>query len=322
MARTLRPNEWIDRYVAEISRMLPAGKRADVEAEIRSLMEDELASRPVADEGAALEILRTFGPPAQVALRYGATQYLVGPVLYPIFMKVLRIVLAVTFVIGVFGLAISLPATGAAREIAQSLGSIVMALFQAGGTVVLIFAIIERAQRSSVQKASESWDPRSLAAVEDYDRASTGDLVATMVFTIVALLVFNFYLGALGRYWSPETGWVSFPLFSAEFQAYVPWLSMWWIAELVLASFILARGRWSRATRWLEIGLSFYGLVVMAAMLMGGPLAADPRFEPLFTLVIGILFTITAVEIVMRVYRLFVNRRGSAASLPSASAAL
>ena len=37
--------EWIDRYVAEVGRMLPERNRADVEKEIRSLLQDAAAER-------------------------------------------------------------------------------------------------------------------------------------------------------------------------------------------------------------------------------------------------------------------------------------
>jgi hypothetical protein len=307
--------------VREVGGKLPASRRSDVEAEIRTLLEDELAARPVADEAAALEILQAFGQPSQVAMRYGATQYLIGPMLYPIFVTVLRVVLVVTLGISFFALAISIGLDGAPWNPFDALGSIFAGLVQAGAVVVIVFALIERLQKSEERNRTSSWDPRTLAAVRDEDRAKTGELIATITFTIIALLVFNFYLDDLGRYWTNTSGWQSTPVFDPHFAVFVPWLSVWWLGDLLLAIVVLARGRWTLATRISEIALNCFGLVILLQMLLDGPLAAFPPLEPVFKLVIGILFAVTALETVRSTYRLFTARRGDAHATPTLTSA-
>ena len=58
----------IDRYVTEVGQNLPRKERADLEAEIRSLIEDTLEARSqaegrAADENLMVEVLKEFGPP-------------------------------------------------------------------------------------------------------------------------------------------------------------------------------------------------------------------------------------------------------------------
>ena len=83
--------ELVDRYVYEVGRHLPRRSRADIETEIRSLIEDTLEGyaekqgRDV-DEDMVVAVLQEFGKPEKVAASYRTgKQYLVGPGLFPIF---------------------------------------------------------------------------------------------------------------------------------------------------------------------------------------------------------------------------------------------
>src|SRR5512147_1988535 len=89
----------IDKYIAEVGKHLPRKNRADIEAEIRSTLEDMLEEwsqgKGSADEAMVLEILKEYGSPREVAAKYKTHQYLIGPRLFPTFEMVLRIVLIV-----------------------------------------------------------------------------------------------------------------------------------------------------------------------------------------------------------------------------------
>jgi hypothetical protein len=102
----------IDTYVSEVGRRLPRKTRTDIEAEIRSILQDMLDERsqktgkPV-DEEMTLEVLKSYGDPEKVAATYQGERYLIGPRLYPIFMMVLRIVLLVTGILAAIGLGVA-----------------------------------------------------------------------------------------------------------------------------------------------------------------------------------------------------------------------
>src|SRR6185503_4296070 len=90
----------MDRYIAEVGRHLPEKNRTDIEAEIRSTLEDMIDERehqtgkPVNDEvvAAALEQL---GDPKLLAHNYiPAKNYLIGPDWYEPYIETLKRVLA------------------------------------------------------------------------------------------------------------------------------------------------------------------------------------------------------------------------------------
>ena len=106
----------IDRYIVEVGKHLPRKNRADIEAEIRSTLEDMLDERAQgsgpADEATVLALLKEYGSPREVAATYKTHQYLIGPRLFPIFETVIRIVLAVVAGASLIGLAVSVVKTG------------------------------------------------------------------------------------------------------------------------------------------------------------------------------------------------------------------
>ena len=78
----------IDKYIAEVGKHLPRKNRADIEAEIRSTLEDILDERTMtdgpADEATVMTLLKEYGSPREVAATYKPQQYLIGPRLFPI----------------------------------------------------------------------------------------------------------------------------------------------------------------------------------------------------------------------------------------------
>jgi len=67
--------ELIDRYVHEIGQLLPGRMRADVQAELRSLLTESLEDRARAagrapDAELVKTVLREFGSPQEAAARY------------------------------------------------------------------------------------------------------------------------------------------------------------------------------------------------------------------------------------------------------------
>src|SRR5690606_12112003 len=65
----------VDIYVAEVGRNLPKKDRADLEQEIRSLIEDAIDDAAEAqgcerDEALVVEVLKQFGRPEEVAASY------------------------------------------------------------------------------------------------------------------------------------------------------------------------------------------------------------------------------------------------------------
>jgi hypothetical protein len=98
----------VDLYVAEVGARLPEKSRADIEKELRSMIEDMLEDESrkqdrSVDEAMVVDVLKRLGPPQKMAASYQPPRYLVGPELYPHFINTLRIVLSVVAVLAVLG---------------------------------------------------------------------------------------------------------------------------------------------------------------------------------------------------------------------------
>lgn len=287
----------IDTYVSEVGRRLPKKTRADIEAEIRSILQDMLEERsqktgkPVDDE-MTLEVLKSYGAPEKVAATYLGERYLIGPRLYPIFMLVLRIVLVVTGVLAAIGLGIALSQTlghYSAETIIKAIANFATSIMTALGNIVLIFAILEWALFRAGGKVEvkglpieKEWDPRSLTKVSDPNQVKMGETIVEIVGCFAAIVIFNFYPQIIG--FTPslnsvfENGnWSSVtfvPLLSEAFFYYVPYLTVVWALTIILNIVLLRMGHWTTVTRVFVIGLKVIGIIIAAVMLAGPSLIA------------------------------------------------
>jgi hypothetical protein len=171
--------EILDRYLQAVKFWLPKDQKQDIIAELsedlRSQIEDrenELGRKLSQSEVAA--ILNQSGRPVLVANRFLPQQSLIGPVLFPIYLFVLKIVALfylVPWILVWITLAIFHP-THASPSVIEAVGSFwssfwAMAFF-AVGTVTMVFAVIERVQARS--GFLEQWDPLKLPPVRDRNK--------------------------------------------------------------------------------------------------------------------------------------------------------
>lgn len=319
----------IDLYVTEVGEHLPGKMRADIQAEIRSLIEDTLegrsqaSGRPV-DEAMIGEVLTEFGSPAKMASSYLPPRYLIGPRLFPIFLLVMRIVLIVLFVVALIGLGVDLSAPGVTTSaIAGILGKSVADFFTGAlvalGNVVFIFAVLEWALPKTIDK-QETWDPRTLKPREEPERIQPVALVWGTALLVAAILVFNLYPQWIGMIFMQDGQWHVYPLLSQAFFNLVPLLSVAWAMQIILNVLLLRQGRWDVGTRWFQVGIKVFGLVILGMMIAGAsifdmssaravfPPDAFRVLEPManngFRALLVIVMVIDTVEIVKMLVRL------------------
>jgi hypothetical protein len=286
----------IDTYVSEVGRRLPKKTRADIEAEIRSILQDMLEERsqktgkPV-DEELTLEVLKEYGAPEKVAATYLGERYLIGPRLYPTFMLVLRIVLIVTGVLAAIGFGIAVYQTtltpmNAFETIIRAIASFGTSIMIALGNIVLIFAILEwtvfradgKVEVKGLPKEKE-WDPRSLTRVSAPNQVKMGETIVEIVGCFAAIVIFNFYPQIIGftpslnslvgsGNWAVGFGSATFtPLLSENFFYFIPYLTLVWVLTIILDIFLLRMGHWDIVTRVCLIGLKIVNILIAAAML-------------------------------------------------------
>jgi hypothetical protein len=302
---------WTDRYVAEVSRMLPERNRADVVKEIRSLLQDALeAEAPGGQptEAQVFAVLRQYGPPREMAMRYGASQYLIGPLLYPTFITVLRAVVGIVLAVSLLGVLLSLSQTSSTPDLGDFIGGVVGSMVQAAAWVVLVFALVERLNLRELEKLDQAWDPRSLPAAGNADRVSFVETIFTVIFNTIFIVLLSANLDSLGRVVFPGGDWTSPEIFSAEFLRYVPWLIVMLAADVVLAMVTLIRGRWTPLLRVLAIGVNLFGIALAWLMLTGPSLAAWDALDIAFRIVVAIILVVNVIELVQHVWRLWRSR--------------
>jgi len=101
----MNAEELIESYVADVARRLPRRQRNDVAFELRALLREELAARAAdtgrpADAALALELVKDFGGPEQVAARYRTPLTIIDPADGHAFLRAAVIGLAVIWVLG------------------------------------------------------------------------------------------------------------------------------------------------------------------------------------------------------------------------------
>jgi hypothetical protein len=285
----------IDTYISEVGRQLTGKNKSDIEAEIRSALQDILDERsrktgkPV-DQKMILAVLQDYGSPEKVAASYQGERYLIGPKLYPVFLRVLQIVLPIVGIVTLIGMGFSLARLGYSGEmdILSTLSRIAAVFFKAIGNflgtmisvlggMTLGFSLLERFVPDFKVDEEKEWQARSLLNIPKPTKISRGELIVEIVFTSLAIVIFNFFPQLVG--FTPslnsviETGnWSTVPFFSIlseTFLGYVPYLTVLWGMTIILDGILLQRGRWEGWTRWLYLQLKILSITLVFIMLLG-----------------------------------------------------
>jgi hypothetical protein len=337
-----------DAYVAEVGRRLPEKQRADIEREIRSMIEDTLddesrtQGRPV-DEDLLVTVLKRLGPPEKLAASYAPPPYLVGPGLYPSYLLSLRLALGIVLALGAVGV-VAASALGArfgtnanaVYEALRGMGlgalNLVNVAIQVVGVVTIIFALIQRAiPELKPQGLPVQFDPRKLK-IEPAPQAEPfkpAGLVVEMVLALLALVLFNFYPQFVGGYIFDGSQWHMYPVLTTVFFAYVPFLSILWALEVALKGSVLAAGRWTPALRWGALALKVLGVGMLYVLLTGPEIVAvpaeailnpgSPAFPGQFNQIVnaglrmglGIGLVVATVEVVVKTIRMLFGKKGA-----------
>jgi hypothetical protein len=265
----------LDRYLHAVKFWLPRAHRQDIIAELsedlRAQIEEQEAAlgRPLTD--AEVEaILRHVGRPVLVANRYLPQRHLIGPVWFPIYTFVLKIVVAcylVPWVLVWVGLMTFDPAyraghTGAGwlDALGEAWGGFWLAAMMAIGVVTIVFAVLERAQANS--GFLENWDPRKLPAVRDPRRiprpSSSVDLVVNVVFCSWWIVAMRSSL-LLDR---PDVRIALAPGWHVFFMGYL----MLALVNIVVASVNLLRPYWTRGRAAMRLVTDLAGSALFMAL--------------------------------------------------------
>jgi len=325
----------IDRYVLAIGKHLPRKSRLDIETELRSTLEDMLddrnqqTGRP-ADETLLAEILQEYGAPRTVAESYQTHPYLIGTSIFPMYTRVLKIVFsAVALGLSIATIVSLIDSNMASTEILGTLGkfaaSLANALVITFGNVTLIFAILERVLPTSEYADTREWTPADLTQEPDPSQAKIGEIIASIVFTVVGLIILNFYPNILGIWFLENGEWRQFVALSEAFFSYVPWINLAGILTIALNVIVLRKGAWQEITRWAHIGIQVLEIGIAVALLRGadlltgsyravslkGGLPLSRMFNWIIPIVLAIVIVVNVVEIAKDILMVLRHDKGS-----------
>lgn len=274
----------IDLYVTKVGHNLPEKIRADIEAEIRSSIEDTLEDRSARlgrspDEAMVVEVLKELGSPEKVAAGYQPPRYLVGPQLYPYFrlaaLVYLGVVAALALAQLVMGLATASPSLeGYGNVLLRALATLVTGGLQGLGSLLVIFTIIQLALPSVSKKArgqAGGWDPLSLRDEKKETRPTTAGTIVEVIFTFLALLLFNFYPQFIGILSFHEGQWRFVPVLSENFFRYLPWLNLVWVLLAARSLLALRQTGGEKVIHWFSAAVSVANIAMLLALASGMP---------------------------------------------------
>jgi len=304
----------INRYAHEVGQYLPHRLRADVEAELRSLLTDSVEEKArqagiPADEGLAATVLREFGAPKDAAARYSPEpQYLIGPRLYPSYVTAVKVMLPILAAI-----VLTLVAVGQFRQSGEppsvvpfirATGSFLWSALVNVGIMTMVFALVERSMRRS-EANGKAWDPSSLPQVDDPDRISYFGRIFSLYLIAALALLFNLFPEWVAVYVFRNGEASVYQLLTPAFSRHLPFLNTWWLLAFLLNLAVLREGRWTRPTRWAGFGLEVGWAVILLLIVTGPPVF---RFDAIIKVVLQWFLVFSAINACVLLYRLLRRR--------------
>jgi hypothetical protein len=192
-------NELVERYVHQVGQYAPRRERAEIEAELRSMIQDQLDDRyagsPSPAEVAA--ILAELGRPSQLAMSYSGERYLVGPALYPYAMLILRngwlIIPAIVVFLHIFGALIATEPVTPLNLIVNPLLAALQAALIFTGVVVLAFMMIQQSGEA-LDDIDEPFDPANLPEADDPRIVNRFEASFGVVLAIIVIVLYAHFL--------------------------------------------------------------------------------------------------------------------------------
>lgn len=185
----LTEDNLVNRYLQAVGFWLPRTQKADILAELSEDLHQQMEDRAEQlghglSEAEIKAVLKQRGQPLLVARSFLPQRSLISPVLYPIYLMVLKIVLLVSTAVWGIGALINFILGRGFAGIGEAAGSFWSTCFIQFGILTLIFAAIDRYASQSIGR--EDWDPGKLAHVRP-SRATKRrfDAIVGLVFGII-----------------------------------------------------------------------------------------------------------------------------------------
>jgi hypothetical protein len=333
----------VERYLNNLAKLLPADQREDILRELTEDIHSEIEEkesklgRPLG-EAEQIEILKRRGNPLQVAAGYienrGVLAFgpqLIGPVLFPFYVRVLAFNLGLTFLIlGSIFAALSL--SGQPISFASLFSNVLLQLILQLTAVTVIFALVEKHfahqpytwdQKDFEQKVHAAVEKRIQENVQRKSReVSRFDSIAALIASSVVLLWLQSLWTKPFLIFGPAAAFIAF---APVWQSVYPLTVFLILVGIVRACVNIAQPNWVRFRDFVAVLLDLGSLFVIRILLLAhewivpaATVAASPSAQHL-SLVINrwvpyALWASAAIAIIQTVHdliRLYKNWRWS-----------
>jgi hypothetical protein len=302
----MNANDVIESYVADVAAQLPRGQRNDVAFELRALIGEHLqdiadaAGRDV-DAAMALEFLRAFGRPADVAARYRPALTIIDPADGRSFLRATVIGLAIIWSVGLL-VALQTP-IGSGDDLLNVLGrwwggTVVPSLWWPGVLVVGYGAAAWSGRR---WPRTAEWKPRT----GDPTAGSRAAMVLGLVGMVCGVLVLIEPRWVLDFFWGGRAAPAAYEALTyteSFLHKQAPWLLGLLVLHILMFVAAIVSGRWAARMQLFETGLSLALCAVMAWTVIDGPVFMAPSSDGVAKLALLILTLATLAVIGVKLY--------------------
>jgi hypothetical protein len=271
-----------DRYVEATARGVDDAQRAEVERELRATIEDmidgRLAAGAVRREEAERAVLVELGDPMRLAASYsGRPLHLIGPAVYPDWLRLLKLLLALVVPLAMVASLVARAFTGglAGDTIGSTMASTVLTGLTTAAHLVfwvtLSFAVVER---SAAGRATGvvTWDPDQLP--DTSRKVGLGESIAS----IAVLALF-----ATALVWQQVASPVvsdgsAIPVLDpALWSSWLPWFIAVIVLEMAFAVWLYRAREWTWRHAAANVALNLAFAVPAIVLLQSGRLF-NPEF--------------------------------------------
>jgi Na+/serine symporter len=106
-----------------------------------------------------------------------------------------------------------------------------------------------------------------LKSEPDPDQIDLPDHIATIIFTVLGLVVLNLYPNLFSLHFSSNGTALTLPILTEAFFRFLPWINILGLLQIVFNGFMLRQKDWTPVTRILGIALDISGMVLAIAIL-------------------------------------------------------
>ena len=218
---------------------------------------------------------RNSAHPDRLPVSLAQRNYLVGPRLFPVYLRVIRLVLIIVGALNIVGLIIALINNsgynaGFLEATIEIIGGLVSSLFTAFGVVTLSFVGIERAVPDNWKSPiDEEWQPEELLKEENQEQVKIFELAVEITGSLIFITLINFFLDRIGIYYLADGNWVSSPVLTDAFLRYVPWITAYNIIDIALNLYLLRLNTWNKTATIIKVLNNAFKIAVTYVMIVG-----------------------------------------------------